>query len=205
MNQVIIFDCEWLTDNGAWERSNCGPYDPDPQIVQLGAIRIALNPELTILQQFNQYVRPRTRTGEQHVIPEFFSEFTGITKEKIAKDGKNFSEVIDDFLSFSNQADCFWSWGKDELAIAKSCYLSKLTFPIAPDLFGNISKIFLKAVMPLSDILKTNSGRLAQYYGLSLNNHNEHNALCDVLSIHASLKHLSDLGKLDSNWLEKPV
>ena len=204
MEHFIIFDCEWLTDEGAWERSNCGPNDPDPQIVQIGAIKVALDKELSILQKLNLYIFPRKRNGEYWDIPVFFSEFTGITKDVIEKNGKELIHAINAFSDFSKDCCSLWSWGKDELCIAKSCYLTGINFPISAGSFGNISKVFLKAGMPLADVLKTNSGKLSRYFGVPLKNHREHDALCDVLSIHGALKFLYQSGKMETDWLVKP-
>ena len=119
------------------------------------------------------------------------------------KDSWNFG--LSERSYFSKDCCSLWSWGKDELCIARSCYLTGINFPISAGLFGNISKVFLKAGMPLADILKTNSGKLSQYFGVPIENHREHNALCDVLSIYGALKHLYQAEKLDKNWLVKPI
>jgi inhibitor of KinA sporulation pathway (predicted exonuclease) len=205
MEHFIIFDCEWLTDEGAWERSNCGPNDPDPQIVQIGAVKVVLDQEMTIVQRFDQYIQPRKRNGAFWDIPRYFSDFTGITKDVIEKEGKELVDVINDFSSFSKDCKALWSWGNDELSIAQSCYLTGINFPLSAVLFGNMSKVFLKSGMPLTDILKTSSGKLSQYFRVSLENHREHNALCDVLSIHGALKFLYQSGKMETDWLVKPV
>jgi len=202
---IVLFDCEWLTDEGAWQRSNCGLFDPDPQIVQIGALKLDLDNDLKIIKTFDQLVQPVARDGTPHKIPKFFSDFTGISQQDINMRGKDLKTVIQDFVLFSEGCTAFWSWGKDELSLAKSCYLSKISFPINAEHFGNLSKIFWKSGMSLTDIYTTNSGRLAQHFGLTLENHTEHNALCDVTSIHAALSHLLEIGKLNIGWLQRPL
>ena len=43
MDHAIVFDCEFLTAEGAPQRFWCGPYNPDPVIVQIGLVRLGLS------------------------------------------------------------------------------------------------------------------------------------------------------------------
>ena len=39
MKTAIIFDCEFLAIEGSPQRFWCGPFDPDPVVAQIGAVR----------------------------------------------------------------------------------------------------------------------------------------------------------------------
>nr|WP_275078093.1 hypothetical protein [Pseudovibrio sp. W64] len=40
MKTAVVFDCEFLTSEGAQRRFWCAPFDPDPVIAQIGAVKL---------------------------------------------------------------------------------------------------------------------------------------------------------------------
>lgn len=90
-----------------------------------------------------------------------------------------------------------WSWGKDELnMMAISCYIAGISPPIPASRFDNAVKLLLAAGMPVEDLARTPSNRLADYYGVDHPVLKGHDALDDALSVTYTLQYLLRSGKL---------
>lgn len=123
MDTTTVFDCEFLTAEGSQSRFWCGPYDPDPVIAQVGAVRVGLVDDFPILDKLRIYVASKDRFGAPYVLDPFFTSLTGITEENITEDGLPLSQALNNLKDFSAEAK-LWSWGKDELnMVAISCYI----------------------------------------------------------------------------------
>jgi len=196
MDTAIIFDCEYLVIEEAQRRYWCGPFDPDPVIAQIGAVKLGLTDGFPILDTKRIYVRPTDRHGFDYDIDPFFTQLTGITDEIIKTDGISLGQALDDLEAFSNGAQ-FWSWGKDELnMMAISCYIANIAPIIPANRFDNACKLLLSAGMPYEDIKKTSSNKLTAYYGLEHPPLKGHDALNDALSVTYVLQHLLKSGML---------
>ena len=190
MNFAIIFDCEFLTAEGAQSRFWCGPFDPDPVIVQIGAVKLGLQGDIPILERFRCYVRPTDRTGSPVALDPFFTKLTSITEDIIASEGVPLIDALARLERFSASAR-LWSWGKDEFnMIAISCYVEGLDPPIPVTRFGNACQLLLKAGMPYDDMKTTRSNRLSAYYGIEHPPLGAHDALDDALSVAYTVQHL---------------
>jgi hypothetical protein len=71
MQTAIVFDCEFLVTENAQRRYWCGPYDPDPIIVQIGAVKISLNGDFEIVETLKTYITPVDRHGTQYELDPF--------------------------------------------------------------------------------------------------------------------------------------
>jgi inhibitor of KinA sporulation pathway (predicted exonuclease) len=187
VNTAIIFDCEFLCIRGSQSRFWCAAIDPDPVIAQVGAVKIGLEDEFPVLETFKAYVTP---------YDPYFTDLTGITDEQIARDGRPLQTALEDLDHFSDGAT-FWSWGKDELnMIAISCYVEGIKPLIPAPRFDNAVKLLLAAGMPVEDLARTPSNKLANYYGLEHPELQGHDALDDARSVAYTLQHLLRSGKL---------
>lgn len=197
MSRAVIFDCEFLTAEGAMRRNWCGYTDPDPLLVQIGAVSLLLTGDFEIDDTFRTYVAPRDRDGSPCPLDPFFTDLTGITEATLAEHGLPLSEALLQFERFAADAP-FWSWGKDELnGIAVSCYVAGLAPPFPATRFGNAAGLLVKAGMPPGDVLTTMSNRLAAYHGLSLpEGTRAHDALDDAMSVAVTLRHFLRSGAL---------
>lgn len=196
MRTAIIFDCEYLVSEGAQVRHWCGPYDPDPVVVQVGAVRLDLEGNHDLSAEFEAIVRPVDRYGRAFEIPGTFIDLTGITAERIGAEGRPLAEVLAALSAFSGGAR-LWSWGKDEFNLmAISCYVAGLAPPVAAHRFANACKLLLRAGMPYDDIRKTRSGGLAGYFGLPESAPPRHDGLEDARSVARALQHLLRDGRL---------
>ncbi|MGJ3262057.1 MAG: exonuclease [Salinarimonas sp.] len=194
---AVVIDCEWLVDEGARERFWCGPNDPDPIVVQIGAVRLDLSGDFPITGELDLVVAPVDRTGAPCPIPDLFVALTGVTPARIAAEATSLAEAIARLDVFSGGAR-LWSWGKDELhLVAISCYLAGIAPPLPASRFGNASALCLKAGMPWEDVQRTRSGDLARYLGIETpSDGRPHDGLSDARSVALSLQTLLREGRL---------
>lgn len=203
MKTAIVFDCEFLCIQGSQSRFWCGAIDPDPVIAQIGAVRIGLEAGFPILETFKAYVTPIDRHGDKYALDPYFVNLTGITEEQIDQQGTSLQEALSGLENFSEGAG-FWSWGKDELnMLAISCYIAGISPPIPASRFDNAVKLLLAAGMPVEDLARTPSNRLADYYGVDHPVLRGHDALDDALSVAYTLQHLLRCGKLHASAFDR--
>lgn len=195
-----------MTNEEGFKRSFSGPYDPEPTVVQIGAVKISLSDGLPIVDKTTIYIIPRSRRGERLALGAYFINLTGITEQNIDDHGVSLETALNALDEFS-QGSTLWAWGHDERnMIALSCFVENIPMPIASTRFDNAARILLKAGMPMEDILKTNSGRLAAYYDLDdAKNIQEHDGLSDALSITYAMQYLNKRGQLKAEWLLHPM
>ncbi len=196
MKHTLIFDCEFLTAEGSPTRHWCGPYDPDPVVAQIGAVKVGLEADFPILDRLRLYVIPCDRRGDRFALDPFFTKLTGIAEEDIEREGHPLAQSLAKVREFAAGSK-LWSWGKDEFnMVAISCYVEGLTPPIAAHQFGNACNLLLKAGMPYDDMRKTPSNRLSAYYHLDGPPLRGHDALDDALSVAYVIQHLLGNGAL---------
>jgi DNA polymerase III epsilon subunit-like protein len=190
LKHAVIFDCEFLTAEGAPSRFWCGPYDPDPVIVQIGVVKIGLEGDFPIADQLRTFVTPRNRNGERMMPDPFFTRLTGITDHRIDADGDSLAAALEKTKVFAAGAK-LWSWRKDEInMVAISCYVAGLAPPMPATQFGNACRLLLKAGMRYDDIKKTPSNRLAAHYQIAHPPLQSHDALDDALCVAYVIQHL---------------
>ena len=203
MKTAIIFDCEFLCLEGSQRRFWCAAHDPDPVIAEIGAVKLGLEGDFPILGTYKAYVRPIDRFGNQYALDPFFTTLTGITEENIEAEGVALQDALAGVDGFSDGAR-FWSWGKDELnMVAISCYVAGIHPPIPAHRFDNAVKLLIAAGMPIEDLAKTPSNKLADYYGVEHPLLKGHDALDDALSVTYTLQHLMKAGKLQSEVFDR--
>ncbi|OCI93068.1 exonuclease [Rhizobium sp. AC27/96] len=196
MKTIIIFDCEFLCLEGSQRRFWCAAHDPDPVIAEIGAVKLGLEGDFPILATYKAYIRPIDRFGNQYALDPFFTALTGISEEIISAEGMSLQDALARLDGFSDGAG-FWSWGKDELnMMAISCYVAGIQPLIPAHRFDNAVKLLLAAGMPVEDLARTPSNKLADYYGVDHPPLQGHDALDDALSVSYTLQHLMKAGKL---------
>ncbi|HWJ71951.1 MAG TPA: 3'-5' exonuclease [Kaistia sp.] len=204
MNTAILFDCEFLCLEGSQRRFWCAAHDPDPVIAQIGAVKLGLDGDVAILDRFSAYVRPVDRFGNRYRLDPFFTALTGITEDDIETNGVDLAEALAALDRFSGGAR-FWSWGKDELnMVAISCYVAGIPPSIPAWRFDNAVKLLLAAGMPIEDLARTPSNKLADYYGVEHPPLRGHDALDDALSVAYTLQHLMRSGRLQAEAFGSP-
>ena len=203
MKTEIVFDCEFLCLQGSQSRFWCAAHDPDPVIAQIGAVKLGLEGDFPLLDTYRAYVQPFDRFGNRYPLDPFFTKLTGITEENIKGEAVALSEALGAVDRFSDGAR-FWSWGKDELnMVAISCYIAGIPSSIPAQRFDNAVKLVIAAGMPIEDIAKTPSNKLADYYGVETPSLQGHDALDDALSVAYTLQHLLKTGKLQAGVFDR--
>jgi hypothetical protein len=183
MQYTLVFDCEFLTAEGAPSRFWCGPHDPDPVVVQIGVAKIGLEADFPLLDSLRLYVIPHDRHGNRLALDPFFTKLTGIAEQDIDREGLPLDQALARIRDFASGAR-LWSWGKDEVnMVAISCYVAGLTPPLPATQFGNACTLLLRAGMPYKDIMKTRSSQLADYFQIAHPPFQAHDALDDALSV----------------------
>jgi hypothetical protein len=196
VKHTVVFDCEFLTAEGAPSRFWCGPHDPDPIVAQIGVVKIGLEGDFPLLDTSRLHVLPRTRLGDRFALDPLFIKLTGITEDALDQLGLSLGEALDQIKNFASGAK-LWSWGKDEFnMVAISCYVAGLQPPIPATQFGNACQLLLKAGMPYDDIKRTRSHTLADYFQLKHPPLRGHDALDDALSVAYVVQHLLMQGSL---------
>jgi hypothetical protein len=194
MAHVTVFDCEHLTNQTSPSRFWCGPDDPDPLLVQIGAVRLSLEPPFDLGQTFDCIVRPVGRDGP-FPPSEFFIKLTGIDGDRIGQEGVSLSEALEKFASFSGSAPIF-SWGKDEItSIAPTCFVAGVVCPIPVQRFGNAASLLLKAEVPLETVHGLRSHTLPAHFGLEPEARG-HDGVADARGVARVLSHLLSEGRL---------
>lgn len=202
MKTAIIFDCEFLVSEGAPSRFWCGPYDPDPIIVQIGAAKLALENPFEIVETKSWLVKPIDRYGAPYPIDPLFTRLCGIDDADVASDGVALRQALTELSEFSQGAR-LWSWGKDEFnMIAISCYVAGIPAALPAAQCDNACKLLLAAGMRYEDIKKTRSNHLADYYKIDHPPLRAHDALDDALSVAYVLQHLLRNGDLNVTAFE---
>ncbi len=201
MDHAIVWDCEFLTNEGAPSRFWCGPSDPDQVLVQLGAVRLSLVGDFAIGDSFSQLVIPRMRTGGVWRLDTHFTHLTGITEAMLMQDGVELPEALARFDAFSGGA-AFWAWGRDEYqAFAISCYLAGFQPPIPATRFGNAPVLLLEAGVHHDEIVALRSPALAAHFGVADPAGRAHNAVDDARSVALALGQLLRGGRLKADDL----
>ncbi len=199
---AIIFDCEHLTDAGTPTRFWCGPNDPDPLLVQIGALRLSLEPPFDIGETFDCLVCPVGRDGPAP-LPEFFTRLTGITPDRLAHDGLPLADALTAFARFAG-TDLLWSWGKDEItSIAPACFVAGLVSPLPATRFGNAAALVQQAGEPLEVVHTLRSHTIAAHFGMPPEAQ-AHDGLADARSVARVLQHLLRSDRLAPAALRDP-
>ncbi|MCU4652157.1 exonuclease [Roseibacterium sp. SDUM158016] len=194
MAEAVIFDCEHLVQAGSPQRFWCGPDDPDPLLVQIGAVRLSLEPPYGIGATFDCIVRPVGRHGPV-AIPEFFTKLTGISEARVAAEGVDLAEALDRFAAFAGDAPVL-SWGKDEItSLAPSCFAAGILCPIPPARFANAAALVHAAGEPMEVVHTLRSHTIAAHFGLPPEAR-AHDGLDDARSVARVLSHLMREGRL---------
>lgn len=205
MTHAIIFDCEFLTAPGAITRLWGGPFDPDPAVAQIGAVKLSLETGFEIQDEFQVLIASTDRFGNKTALDPFFTELTGIEQAAMDRESVSRAEALTRFEQFAGEGT-LWSWGKDELYLyGISCYLAGLKPALAATRFGNAIALAFNAGVPLEDLQKTSSGQLADYFGIKGDGRRHHDALDDAMSVALSLQFLLRNGKLQAADFQLPV
>jgi len=184
---LIIFDMEWTAWEGSKDRNWSGPGEKR-EIVQIGAVKLAFDDDLTEIGAFDCYVKPQFNP----ILSDYFMNLTGISQAKVDSQGIPFEAALKRFHNFiggDTRAIC--SHGGDEYQLSENCKIYGVSSPIEPAIFCDISQ-------PIADYLGVErlhfcSGDLPEPFGLERPG-DAHNALVDCRCISGALRVLHTNG-----------
>jgi DNA polymerase III epsilon subunit-like protein len=201
VDHAVILDTEFLTNEDSFRRMWNGPDDPDPVVVQIGAVRLALQGDFAIDASFSQLVCPVDRFGQPIGLHPAFTALTGIDAAAVAAQGQPLAAALAAFDAFSEGAP-IWSWGKDELnMIAISTWIAGLPPPIPAHRFGNACHLLLRAGVPLDTVKSLRSHSLCAHFSLTPPAGRAHDAAHDARCVATVLRHLLVTGQLAADNL----
>ena len=185
---VIIFDLEWTTWPDFWKYDwkLPGKY---PEIVQIGAVKLAAPQGFTETASFDALVRP----ARNPILSDYFIDLTGITQEMVDRDGVPFADALAAFAAFIGAAADIASNGNDSEIVIENCGLSGIPVPAcfgrSIDLHADLSRLVGVAEKSFF------SAHLPELLGLPAEGA-AHDALADARAIAAALRHLHAAGRL---------
>lgn len=196
MRTAVIYDCEYLTNESSPSRYWNGPMDPDPTVVQIGAVRLSLEGDFALGDTFEAVIEPRDRTGAPAPLHPHFTWLTGITPERVAAEGVPLADALDRFGAFARSDTC-WSWGKDELnMLGISCWVEGIAPPMGPERFGNAAGLLLQTDLGPELVGRMRSNTICDMLGIETPPLRAHDALGDAKSVAFALQHLLRAGRL---------
>lgn len=189
MDSVTLYDCEFLTAPGAPMRFWCGPHDPDPLCVQIGAVRLSLSPPFAVSEPVGWYVIPLDRDGRVAPVDPLLTRLTQIDDQVLAQEGLPLMQALKAFDAFS-KGDMLLSWGTDDvLTFSTSLFVQGVLSPIPAPRFRNAVPLLLAAGEDEETVLKLRSNTLCAHYGLEPPG-TAHDARTDAASVAIVLSHL---------------
>ncbi|MFK7762253.1 MAG: exonuclease [Roseobacter sp.] len=189
MQSVVVYDCEFLTAPGAPQRFWCGPSDPDPLTIQIGAVRLPLEVPFEVSAPVGWYVLPMDRDGQRVTLHPLVTKLTGIAEEHLDAEGLLLTDALCALDRFSEGAPLL-AWGKDELlSLAASLFVQNAVAPIPAHRFRNAVPLVVTAGEPVEAVETLRSNTICAHFGLP-DAGQAHDARGDALSVAHALRHL---------------
>ena len=195
MQSVVLYDCEFLTAPGAPQRFWCGPDDPDPLTIQIGAVRLSLTGPFDISPPVGWYVLPLDRNGRRVPLHPLVTQLTGITEDHLDWQGVPIGEAMHALHEFAGDTSLL-AWGKDELlSLAASLFVRDIASPIPAGRFRNAVPLLVTAGEAVATVEGLRSHTLCAHFDLPEVGQ-AHDARGDALSVASVLRHLLASGRL---------
>lgn len=201
LTDIVIYDTEYWTDQGALERCWHGIDDQLPVLIQIGAYRVKRESGMPIVKELLSFVTPVGRNGELIELNKYFCDLTGISQEKIDGEGKHPKEAIEEFYEFVG--DCnMYSYGDDVVdTFLPTCFAIDIKCPFNLYQAKDARHILRQAGVTEAEISTNRSGSIAHHFGINLEQHHEHDAKDDARSLLEAFRHLEKTGRLKLEWL----
>ncbi|PIW26090.1 MAG: exonuclease [Rhodospirillales bacterium CG15_BIG_FIL_POST_REV_8_21_14_020_66_15] len=123
---IIVMDLEWTAWDGSRHRHWSGPGE-EMEIVQIGAVKLADTPGLEELAAFETLVRPRINPR----LAPYFTNLTGITQDRLDREGVDLKDALCQFAGFVGPATDFLGFGDELSHVRVNCQLYGIADPVA--------------------------------------------------------------------------
>ncbi|HBS50790.1 MAG TPA: exonuclease [Rhodobacteraceae bacterium] len=195
MTWITVCDAEFLTAPGAPQRFWCGPHGPDPLTVQIGAVRLSLDPPFALPRPEGWLVRPIDRDGRRVPLDPLVTRLTGLTEARIDSEGLPLTEALAALDRYS-EGSVLYAWGKDELlTFAAALFVQEAPCPIPARRFRSAVPLLPRAGEPAEVVETLRSHTICAHFGLPEQGP-AHDASGDALSVASVLQHLLRAGRL---------
>lgn len=129
--KLIVFDTEFTAWEGSWENGWSRPGE-HREIIEIGAV-LCDGPGLDEVAVFNVLVKPAVNP----VLSDYIQDLTGITNDRLAREGMDLVPAMERFLAFAAGAGAVLSFGNDDEILADNHRLRGLQPPAALQRFRN--------------------------------------------------------------------
>jgi inhibitor of KinA sporulation pathway (predicted exonuclease) len=137
--RIVVFDTEFTAWEGSWENGWSRPGE-HREIIEIGAI-LCDGPELRDVARFSILLKPVINP----ILSDYIQNLTGITNERMAREGVDFVQGTDRFLDFIATADRVLSFGNDNDILAANFRLHGLLPPVVLERFQDVSPAICEA------------------------------------------------------------
>lgn len=182
----IIYDTEFTSWPGTQERAWSAPGEYR-EIVQIAAIRVDRT-TLTETAKCDAMVRPVINP----LLSDYLIGLTGISQNQLEDEGLSFANALDQFLAFCG-TDAALSFGPDHDVINENIALNDISAQYGHFQGHDIRPVFENALPHIFEGQGVTSGTLARAVGAEFDAP-AHNALNDVRSILAAIRHCTGEG-----------
>ncbi len=179
-SEIVIYDTEYTTWEGAQERKWSGPNE-HREIVEIGAIMVDTS-TLTEISSLDLYIQPKINP----ILSDFFISLTKITQQKIDVEGVDFSDAWKKFNTWRGDRPAY-AFGHDERVIQENCKLYEMPYEYG-GLFHNVRELFDAHGIDTSQYF---SSTITRAFGVEPEG-NAHNGLSDARSILRGLQLLQE-------------
>ncbi len=139
---IAVMDLEWTAWEGSHARNWSGPGE-QMEILQIGAIRLHNDEELSEIDSLDVLVKPRINPE----LSDYIIDFTGITQARLDAEGMSFAEALKRLVAFlGDDTETVYSWGTDFKVIKENCQLNDISFPLEDGLFNNARELLSRTV-----------------------------------------------------------
>lgn len=197
MKHIIIYDTEFWTDKGVQSRGWRGLDDHPPFVTQIGAFKVRLDKDLTIVDEHISYIKPLSWEGREVPVTPFMTELTNITQDDIDTKGVSIEQGMKDFEAFVD-GNTTLSYGLDVIStLLPSCFVAGIDCPLKNENSSDVRQVFRRGGVSEDIIYTHSSGQIATALGVEMDaGHFVHDARCDAFSILEAMRALVKKGNL---------
>jgi inhibitor of KinA sporulation pathway (predicted exonuclease) len=174
---LVIYDLEMTAWPGSAARGWSGPGE-HPEIIQIGAVR--LDAALHEIATLDVIVRPRLNP----VLSDFIIALTGITQERVGREGVDIEEGLQRLAAFADGARLLLANGYDARTIRINVELAGIEDPLVGRPFASTSRHFRRAAGREEHVV---SSTLPEVFGFAQPGRT-HDGLADARAVAEALR-----------------